>query len=171
MPRFFRATNEKQVEQSHAHRDSIGDLLEHAGLRAIRDFRGDFDATIHRAGMKNDGVGPCEAEALGAELIEKNVVRGGKSRFVKALSLNAEDENDIGIFESLFDAELAANGSSGRTDAFKFAGNPHGWAAEREAAAELSEQVNVGASHAAVGDVAENGDIQIGERAFAVADS
>jgi len=119
--------------------------------------------------MENDGVGLGEAESLGAELIEKDIVRGGKCRLVKALGLHAKDENDVGIFETFFDAEDPANGSAGRADVFQFSGNPHGRAAEREAAAEFSEKVNIGASHAAVRNVAENGDIQIGKRAFAVA--
>src|ERR1700688_3820945 len=62
---FFRAAHKKQVQQRHAHSDPIGDLLEDAGLRTVRDFRSDFHAAIHRAGMENDGVGLGEAQALG----------------------------------------------------------------------------------------------------------
>src|SRR5580700_2264324 len=167
---FFRAAHKKQEEQRHADGDPIGDLLEDAGLRTVSDFRSDLHAAIHRAGMENDGVGLGEAQTLGAELIEKNVVCGGKRGFMKALGLHAENEHNVGIFETFFDAEDAANRSAGWANAFQFAWNPHGWSAEGEAATEFRQQVNVGASHAAVSNVAENRDIQIRERTFAVTD-
>ena len=154
---FFRSADQEQIEQSHAHGDSVGDLLEDTRLRAVGDFGSDFDAAIHRAGMKNDGIWLGEAESFCAELIKKNVVRGGKSRLVKALGLHAQNENDVSVFESFFDAEDASNGSAWRANAFEFAGNPHRRAAEREAAAKFREQVNVRAGHAAVRNVAEDG--------------
>src|SRR5208282_1393948 len=146
--RIFRAAHHEQKEQRHAHGDAVRDLLEDAGLRTVGDFGSDLDAAIHRAGMEDDGVGFGAAEALGVELIKKDVVTGGEGGFMKALGLYAEDENDVGIFESVFDAENATNGSAGRADAFELAGNPHGRAAEREAAAEFREEMNVGAGHA-----------------------
>src|SRR5580704_3164853 len=123
---LFRATHKKQEEQRHAHGDPIRDLLEDAGLRTVSDFRSDLHPAIHRAGMENDGVGLGEAQALGAELIEKNVVCGGKRGFVKALGLYAENQHDVGIFQSFFDSEDAANRSAGRANAIQFARNPHG---------------------------------------------
>src|SRR5580692_12231467 len=167
---FFRAAHKEQEEQRHAHGDPIGDLLEDAGLRTVGDFRSDLHAAIHRAGMENDGVGLGEAQALGAELIEKNVVSGGKRGFVKPLGLYAQNQHDVGIFESLFDSEDAANRSAGRANAFQFARNPHGRSAQREAATEFRQKVNVGASDSAVSNVPENRDMQISERALAVAD-
>src|SRR5690242_8384533 len=166
---FFRGPRGEQEEQRHSNGNAIGDLLEDAGLRPIGDFGSDLHTTIHGTGVENDGVGPGVAEAFGVELIEKNIVRGGKSGFVEAFGLDAEDENNIGIFESFLDAEDAANGSAGWADAFEFARDPHRGAAESEAATEFCEQVNVGASDAAMRDVAEDGDVQIFERAFAVA--
>jgi hypothetical protein len=65
LPLFFRAAHEEQKEEGHAHGDSVGNLLEDAGLRTVGDFRGDLNAAIHWAGMKNDGVGLGAAEALG----------------------------------------------------------------------------------------------------------
>src|SRR5690349_14870395 len=166
---FFRGPRGEQEKQRHSNGNAIGDLLEDAGLRSIGDFGSDLHATIHGTGVKNDGVGPGMAESFGVELIEKNIVPGGKCGLVEAFGLDAEDENDIGIFESFLDAEDAANGGTGRADAFKLARDPHRGAAEREAATEFCEQVNVGASDAAMRDVAEDGDVQIFERAFAIA--
>src|SRR6202035_2972245 len=54
--------------------------------------------------------------------------------------------------------------------AFKFARQPHGRAAEREAATEISEQVEIGAGHPAVQDIADDGDVQILDAAAAIAD-
>jgi hypothetical protein len=134
MPHFFRSAYKEQEEQRHAHRDAVRDLLEDAGLRAVGDFGSDLNSAIHRTGMKNNGVGLGAAEALGAELIEKDVISGGKRGFVKALGLYTEDKHDVGTFESLLDAENAANGSARGTDAFEFARDPHCGAAEREMA-------------------------------------
>ena len=52
---------------------------------------------------------------------------------------------------------------------FRVREEPTWRAAESELAAELSEQVNVGAGDAGVGDVAEDGDIQVFEGTFAIA--
>ena len=58
----------------------------------------------------------------------------------------------------------------GRADFFEFARDPHRRAAESEAAAKFSEEMNVGAGNAAVLEVAEDGDVEIVDFAEAVAD-
>ena len=115
----------RRKSKRHAHSDSVGDLLEHARLRTVCDFGSDLDAAIHRAGMEDDGVGLCMAESLGVELVNEEYSRRRKGWFVQALGLDAEDEDDVGIFERFFDAKDAANGNAGRADAFEFARNPH----------------------------------------------
>src|SRR5712692_3469366 len=79
---FFGHSDNQQIEKSHAHSDAVGDLLKHAGLGAVSDLGRDLDAAIHRAGMKNDGVGLGVAKAFGVELVEENVICGGEGRFV-----------------------------------------------------------------------------------------
>src|SRR5439155_9130258 len=51
MRAVFRGSRDEQVQNCHAHRDAVCDLLEDAGLRTVGNFRRDFDSTIHRPGM------------------------------------------------------------------------------------------------------------------------
>ena len=156
---ILRGTGDQQEEKRHAHSDAVGYLFENAGLRAVRDFRRDFAAAIHGAGMQNERIGLRVAETIGVELIAKNIIFVGDGWFVHAFCLHAKDEDDVGIFEGFFEFENTADGNAGSADFFEFAGNPHRWAAQREAAAKFSEEMNVGASDAAVLEVAEDGDI------------
>jgi len=167
---FGRAGNQ-QEEEGHAHGDAVSDLLENAGLGAVGDFRRDFAAAIHGARMQNERIGLRVAEALGVELIAENVVFVGNGWFVHAFGLHAKHEDHVGIFESFFEFENAADRDTRRADFLEFAWNPHRRAAQREAAAKFSEEMNVGARDAAVLEVAEDGDIEIVDLAEAVANS
>src|SRR6266849_1991234 len=73
MRTVFGGAGDKQEKQRHTHGDAVGDLLEDARLRTIGDFRGNFDAAIHGAGMKHDGVRLGPAEALRVELVKQDV--------------------------------------------------------------------------------------------------
>src|SRR5579859_595156 len=164
----FRAADQKQEQQGHANGNAVGDLFEDAGLRAVGDFGGDLNSAIHRSGVENDGVGLGEAETCGVELVEQNVIAGGKRGLVQAFGLHAQDNDDVGAGERFFDAENAAHRSAGRADLFELAREPHRRTAKREAAAEFSQQMNVRTGHAAVRNVAEDGDIEVFDGAFAV---
>src|SRR6516164_4314291 len=166
----FGSAGHQQVEDGHAYADPVGDLLENGRARPVGDVRGDFRTAVDGAGMKNQGVGLGKFHALGVQLVEKDVVVLRQGRFVEALGLHAEHDDHVGILEGLLDAVDAANGRAGRADTLELPGNPHGGPAEREAAAEFSEQVDVGPGHAGMRDIAKDGDIQAGERTFAVAD-
>src|SRR5277367_482910 len=96
---FLRAGNQ-QEEQRHANRDAVCDLFEHAGLRAVGDFRRNFDAAIHRAGMQNERIRFCATETLSVELIAQHVILGGDGWLVHTLGLHAKHKNDVSIFES-----------------------------------------------------------------------
>ena len=125
---IFRRARNQQVEKRHANGDAVGDLFENAGLRAVGDFGRDFAAAIHGAGMQYEGIGFGAAEALGVELIAENIIFVGDGRFVHAFGLHAKDEDDVGVFESFFEFENAADGNAGCGDSFQFLGNPHGGA-------------------------------------------
>src|SRR5271165_733039 len=168
--RAFRCADHEQIEDGHAGGDAIGDLLKHAGLRAVGDFGSNFGAAIDGAGMQDEGIGLGEFHALGVELVEQDVVALRERRFVEALGLHAENDDNVGVFESLLNAIDAADGRAGRADFFEFAGNPHGRAAESETAAEFSEEMDIGAGHAGVGDVTEDGDVEIVDVPFSIAD-
>src|SRR5512136_1762643 len=100
---ILRDAGDKQEEQRHAHGDAVGDLLENARLRAVGNFRRNFDTAIHGAGMKHDGIGLGPAKALGIELVQQDVIVRGERRFVEALGLNAQNEDYVGTFESFLD--------------------------------------------------------------------
>ncbi len=84
-----------------------------------------------------------------------------------ALSLYAQDHDDVGAFEGVFDASGAAQ--AGR-HVFEFARDPHRGAAQRDSRAEFAEKMNIRAGDAAVENVAENRDVPTVEAAFAIAD-
>src|SRR5260370_8326640 len=151
-------------------RDAVRDLLQDARLGAISSLRRNFDAAIHRTGMEDDCIRLGATEAFGVELVKEHVIRGGKGRLVETLGLDAENEDDVRALKSFLDAEDAANRSAGRTDFLELARDPHRGTAECEAAAKFAEEVDIGASDAAVLDVAENGDAEIFDGALAVAD-
>src|ERR1039458_7263229 len=113
---------EKMVEQCHAHGETIGDLFEHARLRTVGHGGIDFEASNHRARMQDEGFGTREAQTLRGELVAGDVFLGGKGRLVNALGLNAQDHDDIGSIERLFDARCAANPWR---KAFELARHPH----------------------------------------------
>src|SRR6476646_10843926 len=136
---------DQEIENRHAHGDAIGDLLENAGLRAVSDFGRDFDAAIHWARMEDECIGLGALEAFGVELVAVNVVVGADGWLMLSLGLHAQHDDDVGVLQRFFDFVDAADGSA-RSDFFQFAGNPHGRAAKREAAAKFSEKMNIGAS-------------------------
>src|SRR2546427_8036395 len=163
------SSGNEEIKNGHANRDSVSDLFENAGLRAIGDIRRDFDAAIYGPGMEDDGVRPGTAEPAGIELVTEDVIVGRERGLVEALGLDAEHHDNVGPFQGFLDPIEAANRRA-RRDFFKVAGNPHGRAAEGDAAAEFFQKVNIGARNAAMKDVAKNGDVEMVERAFAVAD-
>ena len=128
--RAFRGANHQKIQNSHAHRDAVGDLFEHSGARAIGDIGSNFRAAIDGSGMKNQSVGLGEFHAFGVELIEQDVIVLREGRLVEAFGLHAKNDDDVGVFESFFDAIDAANGSARRADVFEFTGNPHRGAAQ-----------------------------------------
>src|SRR4029434_4275794 len=100
--------------------------------------------------------------------ITVDVVIGGNGWFVLALGLHAQHDDDISPFNSFLDFVHAASGSA-RRDFFQFARNPHRGPAKRKAATELAEQMNVRAGDAGVRKIAEDRDVEIFDRALAVA--
>src|SRR5579862_600115 len=167
MGRVHGSAADQVIEKRHAHGEAVGHLLEDAGLRAVGNSGIDFEAANHRAGVQHEGVGAREAQALGRELIAEDVFLGGERGLVKALGLHAQDHDDVGAIERVFDAGGAAQA---RGHIFEFARHPHRGAAERDARAELAEQMNIRAGHAAVENVAQDRDVPAVEAALAIAD-
>src|ERR1700691_2523056 len=62
----FGTSSRQQKQQRHAHRDSVGHLLEDAGLRAVGDFRRNLDAAIQGTRVQHDCVGLGVAQSCRA---------------------------------------------------------------------------------------------------------
>src|SRR5277367_4008303 len=57
MGRISSSAADQMVEQGHAYREAVGNLFEHAGLRAVGDRGIDFQAADDGAGMQDESVG------------------------------------------------------------------------------------------------------------------
>ena len=162
---FHGGAADEMVEQGHADGEAVGDLFEDAGLRAVRDGIVNFQAANHWARMQNQRAGTRELQSLRRELVAQNVFLGGERGFVQAFGLHAQRDDYVCAIERLFDARNAAHVGC---ESFQLARHPHRGAAQRGAHAKFAEQVNIGASHAAVQHVAEDGEIPAFELAFAI---
>src|SRR5271165_1519012 len=167
---IFVRTGSSQIEQRHAHGYAIRHLFEHDGLRAVGNFRRNLDAAIHRAGMEDYGVGIRAAQALGVELVAEDVVFRGNARFELTFGLHTQDINYVCTLQGFFYFEHTADLGLWAGDFFEFFGDPHSRAAQGELAAEFSQEMNVGTGYAAVLDIAEDGDVEVFDGSFAVAD-
>src|SRR5258705_139458 len=78
----FPLAGRQKIENPHAHRHSVGNLFQNAGLWAVSDFRSNFDPAIHRAGMQNQSVGLGKLQALGVQLVSVNVIVRGNEGLV-----------------------------------------------------------------------------------------
>src|ERR1700723_840705 len=156
---------DQMVEQGHAYREAVCHLLEHAGLRSIGHGRIDFQAADDRSRMKNQSVRLRQPQARGSQLIAGDVFVGCECWLVDALGLDSQNHHDICAVERFLNA---VDHAQVRSEPFKFAGNPHGRAAERDSDAELAEKMNIRAGHAAVQNVAEDRDVPALEFALAV---
>src|SRR5277367_4217539 len=165
--RFHSRAADEMVKQGHAYGEAVGDLFEHAGLRAVGNRAINFQAANHGPGMQHQRAGPRELQALRRELVAQNIFLGGERGFVQALGLHAQGDDHVRAVESFFDARNAAN--VGR-QSFQFARHPHRGTTQSDAYAKFAEQVNIGSRHAAVQHVAEDGEIPAFELALAVAD-
>src|SRR5271154_557464 len=129
MRRVRSSAADQMVEQGHAYREAIGNLLEHAGLRPIGYGGVDFQAAHDRAGMQDQSVRPREAQARGSQLISGNVFVGRERGFVNALGLHAKNHHDVraveGVVNAMHDAHVPG-------EFFEFAGHPHGGSAQRD---------------------------------------
>src|ERR1700728_460789 len=167
MGRVRGSAADEMVEQGHADREAVGNLLEHTGLRTVGDGRIDFESADDRAGMEHERFRLRELQARGRELKLRNVFVGCERGLMDALGLHAQHHDNVGAAQAFLDAVDHAD--AGR-ELFQLARDPHGGAAERDLHAEFAEHVNIRAGHAAVENVTEDGDVPALELAFAVAD-
>src|SRR6266851_3013639 len=145
---------DEQEKQRHSNRNAVGHLLEHAGLRPVRNFWRDLDPAIHRPRVQYDCTGLRAAQSRSIQLVPQHVILGRDRRFMLPFRLHAKHENHVCAFKCLFNSKDAPNGHARRADLFQFVRNPHRRPAQCEAAPEFSEQMNVRTRYAAVLQVA-----------------
>ena len=75
--------------------------------------------------MEDDGVPVGAAQPLVVELVEKDVIAGGKRRIVQPLGLHAQHDDDMRAFQGFFDPVHAANRRAGG-NLLEITRNPHG---------------------------------------------
>src|ERR1700691_4705312 len=131
---------DQMVEQGHAYREAVCNLLEHAGLRSIGHGRIDFQAAHDWAGMKDQSVGLRQPPARGSQLIAGDVLVGWQRGLVNTLGLDTQNHYHVGAIERLINA---VHHAQVRSELFKFAGNPHGRAPQRDPHTKLAEKMNV----------------------------
>src|SRR5882724_10681317 len=169
MSAILTRTGDEQEKQRHSNRNAVGHLLEHAGLRSVRNFRGDLDPAIHWSRMQNDRARLRAAQSRSIKLVSKHVIFRRDRRFMLPFGLYAKNKNYVRTFERLLDSKDPPNGYARRADLFQLARNPHRWPAECELAPEFAKKMNVRTRHAAMLQIAENRDVQTLDRAQPVA--
>src|ERR1700680_389021 len=150
MWRVDRSSADQMVEKSHAHGEAIGHLIEHARLRTIRYGGINFEAADHRSRMENECIVPREPQPLRGELVAENVLLGGERWFVNSFRLHAQHDDHVCAVERFFNSRRAPQAAC---QVVELARHPHRWSAECDPRAELAEQMNIRAGHAAVQDI------------------
>src|SRR5271169_3972991 len=160
------ARSDQEIEDGHAHRDAVLDLVEDDRVRPVRDGGVDLDAAVHRARVHHDRVLFREALPFGcqAELLEVLLVRR-EAEAASALLLDPQNHHDVGPFDGFLEARHDA-----RAPALDLDGEERRRTEERDARAHLRQKGHVRARDAAVRDVAADRDPQAGERALRAAD-
>src|SRR6267378_678488 len=150
MSAILTRTGDEQEKQRHSNRNAVGHLLEHAGLRSVRNFRGDLDPSIHWSRMQNDRARLRAAQSRGIKLVSKHVIFRRDRRFMLPFRLHAKHKYYVRAFKSLFDSKDAPNGNARCPDLLQFARNPHRRPAQRELAPEFAKKMNVRTRYAAM---------------------
>ena len=132
---LHRAAFRHSREDGHAGLDSVGDLFVHAGLRAVGDFVGEFEAAHDRPGMHDDGVGLGQLHALRRDLEVRDVVFEADLPAGEALLLDAQRHDDVGALQG--DIEIVAGGHAG-SEGCGNVGHKIGRAAEDDFGTELA---------------------------------
>src|SRR5689334_23189913 len=92
----FRSRRQHDEEDSHAHGQAIGYLIENARLRPVRDSRINFQTADHGSGVKHERIGARDFEAFGGKLIKQDVFIERKSGFMQPLLLHPKNNDDVG---------------------------------------------------------------------------
>lgn len=103
---FLGGVREEKFHECHADGNSRGHLVKHTGRDRVRDLLGDFDPTVHRTRMHDQGVRGQGLHSGGIQTPEAGILsqRGQELKAAKTLKLDAQEVDDVGAVESLFHA-------------------------------------------------------------------
>lgn len=145
---------EQQVQDGHPGGDAVGDLLDGRAAVGVGDLGGDLHAAVHRAGVHHDGVLGHLRHAVAVEPVPAGVLALGREEGrVHAFALHTQHHHRIGLRQHVVEVvrDLAGPGLDADRD-------ERGRGHQGDLGAEGVQQVDVGAGHAAVQDVADDGD-------------
>ena len=148
-------------QHGHPHRDSVLHLIQNHRALAVRDFRTEFAPAIDRARMHHDDVGFRQRQMLQPQAIETEIFARRHRRFVLPFQLHAQHHDHVGIADRF--RHFVSQPHAGR-ELLQFARNERRRSAKHDVRAEFREQMNIGAGHAAVRDIADDRDAQAFER-------
>src|SRR5215210_3306406 len=92
----------EEVEDGHAHRDAVGDLLQDHGVGAVRQLARDLDAAVHRPGVHDDDVVLRQSDLVGVEAEELKVLADrGERHAPLPLELDAQHHDHVGVADGV----------------------------------------------------------------------
>jgi hypothetical protein len=142
-------------------RHAVLHLVEDGRHLRVGDLGRDLAAAVDRAGVHDDGPGLGQFQVLQPQAEELEVLAGREGGFVLPLQLDAQHHDDVGVADRL---PYVVGEPDARRNVRQLRRQQRGGAAQHDIHPELREQVDVGARHAAVGDVADDGHPQPFER-------
>src|SRR3954462_2048235 len=100
---MFRSASQ-QIEDGHTHRNAVGHLIENDRIGAIRHFRGNLDAPVHRTGMHDHHVRlgrpqPVFGHSEDVEIFPQR----WKVRPFHAFELDPEQHDHVGVADRIAD--------------------------------------------------------------------
>ena len=148
----------EQIEHSHADRDAVGDLIQNQRAATVGNLGRDFDPTIHRPRMHDDGIRRRKAKMVEMQTVMHRILAHRRKEGISlTLALHAEDHHYIGIRDCVLDASLNAHTLLDQVSEFRWyeragAGDAYG-------RPELCQQIDVRSRHARMQDVANDRDL------------
>ena len=92
----------EQIEDRHAHRDAVGDLLQDHRGAAVRHLARDLDAAVHRSGVHDDDVVLGRRQPRGGQAEELEVLADRREGHPPLpLELDAQHHDHVGVADRL----------------------------------------------------------------------
>src|SRR5262249_4727913 len=142
-------------------------LVEDDAALEVRHFARKLPAAIDGARVHHDRLRLGQIEMFQLQAVKAKVLAGGKRRLVLALELDAQHHDHIAVADG--GADVIGQPHAGR-ELFELRRQQRSRTAQHDLGAELAEQVNITAGHAAVRNIADDGDTQAVQPAGAVED-